>query len=347
MKKPGGVIMYKRKPKLFPWILLILLLTVFFTSLSVLLFGAGVPQKILKARPEEVPAFLYDSFVKLQDKVEMFQASDFFPGLRTETEDGLPVIGGRKSGIINILLIGQDQRPGEEDGRSDSMILCSFRPRDKTLTLTSFLRDLYVDIPGHGKNRINAAYRFGGMELLDETLLKNFGIHVDGNVEVNFEQFAAIVDTLGGISVELRGDEAAELNRITGSSLSKGPAVLSGQQALHYARIRKLDADGDFSRTLRQRKILTAILNQVKSSSPEELSALAGKILPSLHTDLSAFEMVKFGGKILPMLKGLSLTSQQIPAQGTYQGQMINGMAVLVPDLTKNGQILRETLALQ
>ena len=264
--------------------------------------------------------------------------------LQAGKEEEEDMIGGKRSGIINILLIGQDRRPGEESGRSDTMILCSFRPKDKTLTLTSFLRDLYVEIPGHGKNRINAAFRFGGKELLQKTLQQNFSIFVDGTVLVDFDQFAAVVDALGGITLELREDEAREINRIVGSSLEPGSQLLRGDMALTYSRIRKLDADGDFSRTDRQRKVLSAILRQVKQADMKDLKVLGKQLLPHLDTDIGYLTALRIGGKVLPMLKTMEVHSQQIPASGEYSGQMIDGMSVLVPNMEKSRQRLKDTL---
>ena len=168
-------------------------------------------------------------------------------------------IGGKNSQVINILLVGQDRRPGESRARSDSVILCTVNKRTNTLVLTSILRDLYVQIPGYGNNRINAAYAAGGMPLLNETLEYNFGIRVDGNVEVDFTQFQTIVDLMGGVSIELRQDEADLLNRTLDAGVEAGVQKLSGAQVLQYSRIRSLDGDGDFSRTNRQQKVLRAI----------------------------------------------------------------------------------------
>lgn len=175
------------------------------------------------------------------------------------------------SGVLNILLVGQDRREGESQARSDSMILCTFNKHTKQLTMTSFLRDLYVPIPGHHNNRINAAYSEGGAALLDRTLRENFDLHIDGNIEVDFSQFSQIIDLLGGVQLELREDEAAEINKETGSGLSAGVQVLNGEQALTYARIRKLDADGDFSRTSRQRKLMNALLGSYRNIKWKEI----------------------------------------------------------------------------
>lgn len=254
-------------------------------------------------------------------------------------------IGGDDSKLINILLIGQDRRPGEERTRSDSMILCTVNPGNQTLTLTSILRDLYVQIPGYEDNRINAAYAAGGMPLLDETLMKNFGIHVDGNVEVDFGQFAKIIDLLGGVTLEIRADEAKEINRLVwGSSLTAGVQTMNGEQALVYARIRKLDKDSDFSRTQRQRKVLTALLKQYKNVDFSTLTALYQEILPNITTDLTQYQIVSYGLTVLPMLKDMNLVSQRIPAEEYYEDRTIRGMAVLVADMEKTRELLKTSL---
>lgn len=271
--------------------------------------------------------------------------SGFVSNLASEgfgTESGL--IGGTGSGIVNILLIGQDRREGEETARSDSMILCTYHRKTGNVTMTSFLRDLYVPIPGHHNNRINAAYSEGGAALLDRTLRENFDLHIDGNVEVDFSQFSQIIDLLGGVQLELREDEAAEINKETGSGLSAGAQVLNGEQALTYARIRKLDADGDFSRTSRQRKLMNALLGSYRNIKWKDLLPLIDELLPLISTDMNYGRLVLLAMEILPKLSDAQITSQRIPADGTFTDEKIDGMAVLSADLEANRQLLRETL---
>ena len=254
------------------------------------------------------------------------------------------LIGGTGSGIVNILLIGQDRREGEETARSDSMILCTYHRKTGNVTMTSFLRDLYVPIPGHHSNRINAAYSEGGAALLDRTLRENFDLHIDGNVEVDFSQFSQIIDLLGGVQLELREDEAAEINKETGSGLSAGVQVLNGEQALTYARIRKLDADGDFSRTSRQRKLMNALLGSYRNIKWKDLLPLIDELLPLISTDMNYGRLVLLAMEILPKLSDAQITSQRIPADGTFTDEKIDGMWVLSADLEANRQLLRETL---
>lgn len=253
-------------------------------------------------------------------------------------------IGGKGSDLVNILLIGQDRRAGEDRARSDTMILCSFNKKTKEITMTSFLRDLYVEIPGYQDNRINAAYTFGGMSLLNQTLKENFGIHIDGNVEVDFTQFSQIIDMLGGVSMELRQDEADAINQSVPGNLTAGTQWLTGSQALAYARIRNLDADGDFSRTNRQRKLISALVDAYKGSDLSAILSLVVEALPMITTDMNEITLLRYAVELFPILAGADIGSQQIPADGTYTNQSINDMSVLVADMEANRQLLRETL---
>lgn len=253
-------------------------------------------------------------------------------------------IGGTGSGIVNILLIGQDAREGDEVARSDSMILCTYQKKTGKLIMTSFLRDLYVPIPGHSSNRINAAYALGGMELLEETLEENFALHIDGGVEVDFSQFSEIIDLLGGVELELRQDEAEMINEETGSSLTQGRQTLTGEQALLYSRIRSLDADGDFSRTDRQRKVLSAMVNVFQSSSVRELLALVEALMPMISTDMSKLQILALAAELLPQLSSVQISSQSVPSPELCSDETINGMAVLTADPEAIRELLKRTL---
>lgn len=253
-------------------------------------------------------------------------------------------IGGAGSDLLNILLIGQDAREGEEHARSDSMILCTYNKTTRQLTMTSVLRDLYVPIPGHGSNRINAAYSFGGTRLLKKTMEQNLGISLDGSIEVDFTHFSGIIDALGGVEIELRQDEAEVINQQTGSTLTEGIQQLDGFQALTYARIRSLDIDGDISRTNRQRKVMSALVDSLRGASLKELTPVIGKILPMLTTDMNRGQLFLYALEILPNLSELDIRSQKIPADGTFADQTIDGMSVLVADMEAQRQHLKNTL---
>lgn len=252
---------------------------------------------------------------------------------------------GTEDHIINILLIGQDARPGEKRTRSDVMILCTFNKDTGTLVMTSFLRDLYVKIPGYKSNKMNAAYVWGGMQLLDSTLDKNFGVHVDGNVEVNFEQFTKIIDLLGGVEIDLRADEARWINlHIKGSNFTSGVHRLNGEQALFYSRIRSLDSDADFSRTNRQRKVLDSLLREFKNADISTILNLLEQIMPMITTDMAPEQLISYATDLFPMLASAKIVSQSIPAKGKFQDARIDNKLVLVADMNAARKQLQETL---
>lgn len=249
---------------------------------------------------------------------------------------------------IHILLIGKDQRPGISGSRSDTILLCSFQKDSGEVLLTSFLRDLYVPIPGHGKNRINAAYSFGGSKLLQKTLESNFGISIHGTMEVDFTQFSGIIDALGGVVLELREDEARHINRdCPGKTLHAGSQQLDGHQALCYARIRDLDADGDFSRTRRQQTLLRSLFSRWRSAPPSAILDAVNTLLPLISTDLSPVQLLRWIVDLAPMLSRVRVESLQIPIAGTYRNENVDGMDVLVPNLEQNREIFFSRLKAQ
>ena len=262
----------------------------------------------------------------------------------SQSESSHERIGGTGSGILNILFVGQDRREGENQARSDSMILCTFHKESKQITMTSFLRDLYVEIPGHASNRINAAYAQGGMPLLQKTLTHNFGLHIDGTVEVDFAQFSGIIDLLGGVTIELRQDEANVINKETGSSLTEGTQILTGAQALVYSRIRNLDTDGDVSRTNRQRKVLHALLDAYKDIRLNDLVPMLSQLLPMITTDMNNGQLLVFALEVLPSLSQVQIVSQRIPSEGTYTDKTIDGMSVLAADMDAARTVLKDSL---
>lgn len=247
--------------------------------------------------------------------------------------------------VVNILLIGQDARPGEPRSRSDTMMLVTFNKEQKTITMTSFLRDLYVQIPGYADNKLNVPYLLGGMELLNDTLEQNFGVQVDGNVELSFDSFAEVIDLLGGLDMELREDEADYINMdLNRYELEGGMQHLDGEQALIYARIRKLDPDGDFSRTNRQRKVISTLIEKFRNTKLTTLMSLLDDVLPMITTDLSNSEILDLAKDLFPMLADCTIVSQRVPADGSYYLAMINQQSCIVADMDAARELLAQTM---
>lgn len=270
--------------------------------------------------------------------------------------------------VVNILLVGADKNLDEQDKdverRSDSMMIATLDIKHKKLKVTSLMRDMYVEIPGYGGNKLNAAYSFGGIKLLYKTLAENFKIKLDGYVEVNFDAFVNVIDELGGVEVNLTESEAVNLRqtnyikRRKYRSVKKGKQIFNGQQALGYCRIRhgKKQPDGhypgvytasgkgdDYGRTERQRLTIQAILKKVKQLSPEELLNLAEVILPNVKTDVSEDDIYSYLMAVFRM--GTTKLHQfSLPIEGGYTSQMIRGQSCLVPDLESNRSALKKFL---
>jgi len=264
-----------------------------------------------------------------------------------------PEIAEWNQDITNILLIGQDRRPNETDrARADSIILMNLNKDTGNIKLISFMRDLYVSIPGYKDNRLNAAYKYGGAALLNQTLEENFGIQIDANIEVDFSGFKEIIDAVGGIDMFISQDEipimngyikdinlqtlqADNINQI----LEEGIQHLNGTQALAYARIRYV-GNGDFERTNRQRKILLQIAKKATDMDLLQLISLYKKICPYFATTLSESQILSLVSMAFKMdIKNIS--TYNIPENASYTSARKRGMDVLVPDLEICQEVLQ------
>ena len=320
-----------------------------------LLFLVVVEGLILAAG---IGAFLYLNSVL--DLVERPQAKR--TAIFEKLEDLGESLSGKNDGIVNILLIGQDMREGADHKLADAMILCSVNRNTGTMTMCSLMRDMYVQLPdyaGHAgsKNRINAAYSLGcawngdrgGMEMLDQLILEQFGVEVDYNVEFSFDSFVCVVDALGGVELDLTEAEAAYLNKQPNlpDSYTEGSNLLDGEAALIFVRTRHSSAgDSDFLRTGRQRAVVAAVTEKLRKMDFQQLHTMITDILPMIYTDMTNREILSCALKLLPMAADLKIESQQIPADGTYENARVEiggySAAVLVPDLERNKQILME-----
>ena len=238
--------------------------------------------------------------------------------------------------IINILLIGADSREEWNDsGRSDSSMIATLDLKNGQLKLTSLMRDMYIDIPGHEKNRFNAAYKFGGVALLNETIAQNFQVRLDGYVIVDFAAFRDVIDKLGGVEITLTDKEANYLNDAYHGKITveEGTQVLTGKEALAYTRIRQVPTvDGayyDFGRTERQRRVLDSIFSQLKDQSFTSLMNILTIVFENVTTDLETtqieslvFSILKIEDKeikqfSLPVADGYTDISVVLPATST------------------------------
>ncbi len=262
-----------------------------------------------------------------------------------------------RSYVRSVLLIGTDARDiSTERGRSDTMLLLSLNSKTQQIYLTSFMRDAYVNIPEHGYNKLNAAYSYGGAELLMDTLEKNYQVSIDDYCVVSFMGFASIIDAFGGVDITLSDEEAKALNVILQSEVNElagddplsdfiekgGTYLLNGKQALSYARIRYV-GNADFERTSRQREVMTQLLETAKTKAVTAIPDLITSAMPHLGTNMSDTEMYLLSLRV-PFAVGYDITQIQIPADGTYSAADIDGQSVLQVDFDANIQKLKETV---
>lgn len=261
--------------------------------------------------------------------------------------------------VTNILIIGEDIRDttGGTNGNTDVMMLCSINNETKEVTLTSFMRDMYVEIADTGGTyaKLNSAYATGGAELTMKTLKNNFGIDVDKYVLFNFYTFIDIVDACGGVDIRISDEEAigmqapmAEQNKYlknkkgTDYLTEGGTYHMNGNQALGYSRLRYV-GNADFERTERQRRVVTKIAEKARDMSLVELSDLLDKVLRELETNLTDGEIAYLLYHSASLLS-YDINQLRIPADGMYTNELIRTEAVLVVDLARCIKLFQETV---
>lgn len=245
--------------------------------------------------------------------------------------------------VINILLCGEEaihSDPGR--GRTDCIMIATLNQKDGALRLTSIMRDCYVQIEGHSNNKINAAYGIGGMPLLMKTVEDNFDVSLDGYILIGFDGFETLIDKLGGVDITLTGVEARYLNThdyIThhaNRNVQEGLNQMNGDQALGYARVRKVSnttdgvsTDGDFGRTQRHRNVINAIFQKVKEKSLVDLLAMLPDLFSLVTTDLTRGQCIEYLTDIVNM--GIStLETYRVPGDSGYTLSRVNTMSVVL-----------------
>ena len=259
-------------------------------------------------------------------------------------------------GMRNILLLGVDSRTGSISGRTDTMILLSVDIEGNVIKMTSFLRDTYVSIPGNKNNRLNAAYVYGGFDLLAATFEENFGIRPDAYVAVNLSGLTRVIDELGGVYVDVNSKkidrinaviywynkQVLNLNNLRDGYLTKGGLQrLNGKQAEAWARYRY--SESDMQRAERQRQLISIIFEEICKMSLSELVSFAMDNIDLVKTNLGISDIISLAPAVLAM-RDAEIRELQIPVSGGYKSQTVSGMSVLVPNRQKNANALAEFL---
>ncbi len=264
----------------------------------------------------------------------------------------LAITQGLSEDWLNILLLGTDARGNTKYLRTDTMIVLSINARTNKIKLTSIMRDIWVQIPGYGGQKLNAACVYGGPELTIRTINEYFGLNIQKYALVNMQCLVEIVDTLGGIELNVTPAESGAIRRLNASSVgakdgsgkyisdavpSGDNVLLNGKQVLAYSRIRK--SDSDYARTNRQRNVLVAIARKMQSVSVLRLAGIVTTMLQYVETNLAFNEIMDIAGVCMKM--DLNKMSEfRIPADGTYDSGMYGTTWCIKPDFEANAKAL-------
>lgn len=248
-----------------------------------------------------------------------------------------------KLGEIKTLLIGNDARESDEGhGRSDTLMIAYYNEKTNETKLVSLMRDLYVNIPGHGMQKLNAAFSFGGPELLRQTIKENFGVDINYYAVVDFTGFPKLIDLLAPEGIQVNIPE--KMSYGIGMTLEPGQQTLHGKEALGYVRFRH-DAESDFGRVKRQQEVLGKVKSQaLRAQTIMKLPKLLGLADPYIETNVSNATLFSIGkGMLLKKSKGLDTMS--IPVKGTFTDLRTDVGLVLNPDMEANSRALQEFLS--
>lgn len=244
------------------------------------------------------------------------------------------------NGARNILLIGSDSREGEA-GRADTIMVLQLDGPSKQPKLLSFMRDTLVTIPGYGENKINAAYAFGGADLVRQTLAENFGLETNYYAKVDFRSFEKVIDTLFPSGVAINAEKGMSKNLEV--AIKQGQQQMNGLELLQYARFR-MDEEGDFGRVRRQQQVMYAIFSEMKNPlAILKLPYAAGKVLGYASTNLPMSFLLKNTFSIARGAGGVD--SLTVPVADSWQyGSSASAGSVLVVNLETNQQAIRNFL---
>ncbi|MBD1380724.1 LCP family protein [Metabacillus arenae] len=245
-----------------------------------------------------------------------------------------------ENGNTNILVLGSDSR-GEDRARTDTIMIAQYNEESKQPKLVSIMRDSFVDIPGHGKNKINAAFAIGGPELLRKTIKENFDIDIQHYAIVDFKGFESLVDTAfpGGVEIDVEN----RMSQKIGVTIEPGKQKLDGKHLLGYVRFRH-DAQSDFGRVQRQQKVMQVLINKMMTvEGVAKLPKLAGVITPFINTNLDTATGIFIAKDVISNKSNLE--TMRIPVDGSYVNASYSGAgAVLDLNIEENREAINKFL---
>ena len=248
--------------------------------------------------------------------------------------------------IINIAFFGSDSRDlkNMNSGRADTIMIISINPTKKSVKMISIPRDTYVNVPGHGKTKINHSYAYGQEQLAIKTINSNFGLNITEYVTINFEGLINVINAVGGVDINISKEERDVLNEYLKESYKimgkeyvpmteYGDVHLNGEQALAHCRDRYVGSD--FTRAERQREVLTKVMEKVSKKSFGEIMDLVDIFLKQVRTNINVSEYLGLGASAFTNMSDYmsNVISAQVPSTDYGKGDYINGTYYFVADL--------------
>lgn len=258
-------------------------------------------------------------------------------GILDSVEGGAVTSRPADTNATDILLLGSDQRSGAEalqvtGARADTIMVLHIPEDGSAAYLISIMRDTWVNIPGYGSHKVNAGLNYGGVDLEVATIEQLLGVRMDHVAEIDFQGFKSLVDTLGGVTVDV---PLAFNASVPGYSFAAGPQTMTGGQALVFVRERYNFSDGDYQRVRNQRAFLRGVYNQLRSegalSSAAKLLPIIESISPYMSVD-SGLSPAAIVGIAQPVLSNgnTQLVSMTLPNAGT--GWSWDGQSIVILD---------------
>ncbi|PLR69367.1 MULTISPECIES: LCP family protein [Bacillaceae] len=242
-----------------------------------------------------------------------------------------------ENGNTNVLVLGSDSR-GEKQARTDTIMIAQYNEKSKKPKLLSIMRDSYVEIPGHGQNKINTAFAIGGPDLLRETIKHNFDIDIQHYAIVDFKGFESMIDTAFPKGVEV--DVENKMSHKIGVTIEPGVQKLDGEHLLGYVRYRG-DAESDFGRVRRQQEVMNLLMKDMLTiEGVAKLPKLAGVITPYINTNLDTSTGIFIAKDIISNKSDLK--TMRVPVDGSFENARYNGSgAVLDLNIEENREAIK------
>ncbi|MBY0098206.1 LCP family protein [Mesobacillus maritimus] len=264
------------------------------------------------------------------------------PNHTYEREDNL-VFQGEENTLdeVNVLLLGSDSR-GEEQARTDTIMIAHYDPQTSKIKLISLMRDMLVSVPDYGQQKLNAAFTFGGPELLRETIKENFGVNLHYYAMIDFEGFEEAVDLLVPNGIEV--DIPYEMSDGIEMTLEKGKQRLHGKELLGYVRFRQ-DRLSDFGRVQRQQEVISKLKEEaVGLQNIAKLPELLDLLHTYLDTNIHTSTLLSIGKNVLTKESG-EIETLRIPEDGSFENKRHDTLGdVLEIDFSQNKQSLQAFL---